>query len=83
MNLSRYFASSKKRDLSSKQSQAGDDTKKVREDSSNTSFSENYAIFLERLKSDDCRSILANCFKHIQEKIEEFSIMVRKKRNTN
>ena len=33
MNLSRHFASSKKRDLSSELSQAGDDTKKMREDS--------------------------------------------------
>ena len=34
MNLARYFASSKKRDLSSEQSEAGDDMKNIRENSS-------------------------------------------------
>ena len=82
MNLSRYFASSKKRDLSSEQLQAGDDTKKMREDISTTKFSENCDLFLQRLKSDDCRSILANCFKNIQKKIKEFCIMVKKNKET-
>ena len=82
MNLSRHFASSKKRDLSSELSQAGDDTKKMREDSSTTSFSENYDLSLERLRSDYCRSILANCFKNIQKKIEELFIMDRKNKET-
>ena len=79
MSLTRYFASSKKRVLSSEQSEAGDDTKKKREDSSTTSFSENGDVFLEGLKSDGCRSILANYFKNIQDKIEELFVMVRKK----
>ena len=65
ISLGRYFASSKKRDLSSKQSEAGDDTQKMRKDSSTTSFLENEDVFLEGLKSDDCRSSLANCFKNI------------------
>ena len=69
--FSKIFASSKKRDLNSEQSEAGDDTKKMREDSSTTSFSENDDVFQEGLKSDDCRRILANCFKNIQEKIDE------------
>ena len=38
--MARYFASSKKRDLSSKQSETGDDTKKMREDNSAISLSE-------------------------------------------
>ena len=33
MSLARYFASSKEGDLSSEQSEAGDDTKKMRENS--------------------------------------------------
>ena len=79
MSLTKYFASSKKRDLSSDQSEAGDDTKKKkREDSSTTSFSENDDVSLEGLKSDDCRSILTNCFKNIQDKIEELFFMVKK-----
>ena len=82
MSLPRYFASSKKRDLSSERSEAGDDTKKMREDSSTTSFSENDDAFLEGLKSDDCRSILANCFKNIQVKIEELFVMVTKNNET-
>ena len=77
MSLARYFASSKKRDLSNEQSEAGDDTKKMREDSSTTSFSGNDDVFLEGLKSDDFRSILANCFKNIKVKIEELFVMVR------
>ena len=39
---------------------------------------ENDDAFLEGLKSDDCRSILVNYFQNIQEKIEDFYIMVRK-----
>ena len=62
----------------SEQSEAGDDTKKKREDSSTTSFSENDDVFLEGLKSDDFRSILANCFQNIQGKIEELFTMFRK-----
>ena len=69
MNLAIYFASSKKRDPSSEQSETGDDTKKMIVDSSTISFSEN-DVFVEGLKSDDCRSILANCFKNMQEKIK-------------
>ena len=79
----KIFCWFKKRDLSSNWWQAGDDTKKkMREDSSMTSFSEN-DVFLERLKSGDCHSILANCFKNIQEKIEELFIMVRKFNETH
>ena len=70
MNLAIYFASSKKRDPSSEQLETGDDTKKkMIVDSSTISFSEN-DVFVEGLKSDDCRSILANCFKNMQEKIK-------------
>ena len=82
MSLAKYFASTKKRDLSSKQSEAGDDTKKKREDSSTTCFSENDDVFLEGLKSENFRSILANCFKSIQEKIEELFVMIRKNNET-
>ena len=52
MSLGRYFASSKKRDLSNEQSEAGDYAtkkakKKMRKGSSTTSFSENDDTFLE------------------------------------
>ena len=82
MSLSRYFANSKKRDLSSELSQAGDDTKKMREDSSTTTFSENDDVFHKGLKSDDCRSILANCFKNIQDKVMELFVMITKNNKT-
>ena len=84
MSIARYFASSKKRDLSCEQSEAGDDMKKMTEDSSITitSFSENDDVFLERLISDDCCGILANCFKNIQQKIEEPFVMARKNKET-
>ena len=62
--------------------EASDDTKKMREDSSTTSFSENDDAFLEGLKSDDCRNILPNCFTNIQEKIEELFLMIRKNNKT-
>ena len=75
MNLARYFASSKKRDLSSEQSEPGDDMKNIRENSSLKS-SDN-----ERLKSDNFRSILATCFKNIQEKIEELFVFVMVRKN--
>ena len=57
--------------LAANSQEAGDDTKKMRGDGSTKSSSENDDVFLEGLKSDDCRSILANCFKNIQEKIEK------------
>ena len=80
MSLSRYFANSKKSsDLSSEQSQTANDSRIMREDNSTTSFSEKDNVLLEGLKSDDCRSILANCFKNIQEKMKELFAMVRKK----
>ena len=66
----------------SEQSEAGDDTKKMRIDSLTTSFSENDHVFLEGLKSDDCCSILANCFKNILKKIEELFPMVKKNNET-
>ena len=78
MGIVRYFASSKKRNLSSEQSEDSYNTKKMREDSSNTNFSENDDFFLEGLKSDGCRSFSANCLKNIQEQIEELILMVRK-----
>ena len=37
----------------------------MREDRSTTIFSENDELFIEGLKSDDCRSILANRYKNI------------------
>ena len=40
MSIARYFTSSKKKDFRSKHSEVGDDTKKMREDSSTTSFAE-------------------------------------------
>ena len=39
-------------------------------------------FFWKDKKSEDCRSILANCFKNIQEKIEELFVMVRKNNET-
>ena len=89
MSLARYFASSKKKDLTDfkdltifshffciitslrlLQSAVGDDTKKMREDSSAINFSENDDVFLGGLKYDDCCSNLANCLENIHEKIK-------------
>ena len=63
MSLARYFASSKKKDLTIfshffriitslrlLQSEVGDDTKKMREDSSAINFSENDDVFFGRIK---------------------------------
>ena len=40
--------------------------KKVKGNSTTTYLSENDDVFLDGLKFDDCRSILANCFKSIE-----------------
>ena len=45
MSLGRYFANLKKRDLSSKQSEAGDDTKKKREKIAQLQVSERMMMF--------------------------------------
>ena len=56
--------------------------KKKGEDSSTTSFSENNDVLLEGLKSGACSSILANCLKSVQVKMEELFVMVRKNNET-
>ena len=45
MSLARYFASSKKKDLSSKQLVAGDDTKKIREKITQLQVSQGMMMF--------------------------------------
>ena len=66
MSFASHFRSSNKRDLSCEKSEAGDGTKKkMRKNSSTASVSVNDDIFLEGLKSDICRSILANYFENI------------------
>ena len=66
MSFASHFRSSNKRDLSCEKSEAGDGTKKkMRKNSSTASVSVNDDIFLEGLKSDIFRSILANYFENI------------------
>ena len=56
MSLARYFASSKKSDLSSKQFEARDDTKKRQKIAQLQVSQRMMMFFLEGLKSDDSRA---------------------------
>ena len=62
MDIGRYFSSSKKRHLS--------DPKKAKEATSSSSYSD-HDVFEEGLDSSSCRSILFDCLKNLESKVNE------------
>ena len=67
----------KKRELSS-QSADGDDSKRPREESNNstsTPTSPGDDVFKESLKSGDCVKILVNCMQNIEKQVREFFLL--------
>ena len=78
MDLTKFF-DRKKRELSS-QSADGDDSKRPREESNNsTSTPASPAdVFEESLKSGNCVKILINCMKNIEKKVKELLLLAQK-----
>ena len=70
MNIAKYFdKNSKKRDLSGN-SNPEEERKKIR-DGSSASTADNCGVFEEGLESPECKEILFNCLRNLQEKVTE------------
>ena len=68
---SQYFGKNlKERDLSDGSKTGDDDSKKPREGSSG-SYTDEADIFEEGVESADCRKVLFNCLKDLEEKIND------------
>ena len=68
MDIGKYFPSSKKRGLSHNSKDT--DPKKTKEATSISSCS-NHDVFEEGLDSSNCRSILFDCLKNLESKVNE------------
>ena len=69
MDTGKYFSSSKKRDLSDNSKEATD-PKKAKEATLSSSYSD-HDVFEEGLDSSSCRSILFDCLKNLESKVNE------------
>ena len=69
MDIGKYFSSSKKRGLSDNSKEAAD-PKKAKEATSSSSYSD-HDVFEEDLDSSNCRSILFDCLKNLESKVNE------------
>ena len=81
MNIAKFFElkSSKKRVLSSEQSETDDEPKKQKEGSRNESSTSTLDdVFGEGLKNLDCVLILANCLRSLKQQVEETFGLVKK-----
>ena len=69
MDTAKYFSNSKRRDLSDNSKEATD-PKKAKEATSSSSYSD-HDVFEEGLDSSSCRSILCDCLKNLESKVNE------------
>ena len=73
--ISQYFGKNpKKRDLSDGSKTLDDDSKKLR-DGSSGSYTDEADIFEEGVKSVDCRKVLFNCLKDLEEKMNDLYML--------
>ena len=73
--ISQYFGRNpKKRDLSDGSKTGDDDCKKPREGSSG-SYTDEADIFEEGVESADCRKVLFNCLKNLEEKVNDLYML--------
>ena len=73
--ISQYFGKNpKKRDLSDGSKTGDDDSKKPREGSSG-SYTDEADIFEEGVESADCRKVLFNCLKKLEEKMNDLYLL--------
>ena len=81
MNIAKYFdKNSKKRDLSGNSNPEEDRKKKIR-DGSSASTTDNCDVFEEGLESPECKEILFNCLRNLQEKVTEIFNLAQDTRN--
>ena len=81
MDIAKLFdvKSSKKRVLSSEQSETGDEPKKQKEGSRNESSTSTLDdVFAEGLKNPDCVLILANCLRSLEQQVKETFDLAKK-----
>ena len=69
MNIGKNFPSSKKRHLSGNSKEATD-PKKVKEATSSSSYRD-HDVFEESLDFSSCRSVLFDCLKNLESKVNE------------
>ena len=80
MNIAKYFdKNSKNRDLSGN-SNPEEERKKIR-DGSSASTTDNCDVFKEGLESPECKEILFNCLRNLQEKVTEIFNLAQDMRN--
>ena len=80
MNIAKYFdKNSKKRDLGG-DSNPEEERKKIR-DGSSASTTDNCGVFEEGLESPECKEILFNCLRNLQEKVTEILNLVQDMRD--
>ena len=77
MDITKFF-DRKKRELSS-QSVDGDDSKKPREESNNSTSTPTSPgdVFEESLKSGDCVKILVNCMQNIEKQVKSLFLLAQ------
>ena len=81
MDIAKFFdvKSSKKRVLSSEQSETGDEPKKQKEGSRNESSTSTLDdVFAKGLKNPDCVLILANCLRSLEQQVKETFDLAKK-----
>ena len=72
--ISQHFGKNrKKRDLSDGSKTGDDDSKKPRRESNSGSYTDEVDIFEEGVESADCRKVLFNCLKKLEEKMNELT----------
>ena len=74
IDIAKFFGvkSSKKRVLSSEQSETGDEPKKQKDGSRNESSASTLDdVFAKGLKNPDCVLILANCLRSLEQQVKE------------
>ena len=78
MDITKFFGR-KKRKFNS-QSVDGNDSKRPREESNNSTNTLTYPgdVFEESLKSDDCAKILVNSMQNIEKQIKELFLLAQK-----
>ena len=80
MNIAKYFdKNSKKRDLSG-DSNPEEERKKIR-DGSSASNTDNCDVLEEGLESSECKEILFNCLRNLQEKVIEIFNLAQETKN--
>ena len=73
--LSQYFGKNpKKRDLSD-DSKTGDDDSKTPREGSSGSYTEEADVFEEGVESADCRKVLFNCLKNLEQKMNDLYML--------